>query len=405
MIEFVDNLLAIIISFFSILLCVELLLGIYFIRKLQEQGDVNNLEDVADSGLLKNVVLIPAHNESDVIADTLISLKSELSPLDKIVVVADNCSDTTIDICKELGVIVVERLSTDKLGKGYALDFGVKWSLENLEFDSLVIFDADCKFKQGSFLSLVTQTNFTGKIHQASYLMKAANDDPKRKVSEFTWWIKNAIRATGLNLLNVGCHIQGSGVAFPKHTLSSVDFASGSIVEDLELGLNLSINKNDVVYYPSSQVESYFPSNDKGLEQQRQRWEHGHLDTVLKMPFFMGSAIKNRSLKAAILVADAAIPPLFAYIILLVLAFFVGLIFSFNESYTLMTAGINSLLSLAVLLILAWLIRGYHILQVSDIVGIARFLKDKVKVYVSFLTKKQTTWVRTTRDDKKDDKD
>ena len=69
-------------------------------------------------------MLIPAHNESSGVIATLQCLKSQLQAGDRILLVADNCSDDTASIAGAEGVEVIERTNLDQRGKGYALDFG-----------------------------------------------------------------------------------------------------------------------------------------------------------------------------------------------------------------------------------------------------------------------------------------
>src|SRR4051794_21947706 len=54
-------------------------------------------------------ILIPAHNEGPNIADSIRNIASQLVKGDRIVVVADNCSDDTAKVASEAGATVVER--------------------------------------------------------------------------------------------------------------------------------------------------------------------------------------------------------------------------------------------------------------------------------------------------------
>ena len=55
-------------------------------------------------------ILIPAHNESTGIVQTLLSVKAQLTPNIKVLVVADNCNDDTAAVARSYGVEVIERL-------------------------------------------------------------------------------------------------------------------------------------------------------------------------------------------------------------------------------------------------------------------------------------------------------
>ena len=83
-------------------------------------------------------VLIPAYNEEKEIGGLLDSLKKKgLS----ILVVDDGSSDSTSKIAKEKADIVLR--NERNLGKGGALRKGIKYLLDNVEFDYLITMDAD----------------------------------------------------------------------------------------------------------------------------------------------------------------------------------------------------------------------------------------------------------------------
>ena len=63
-------------------------------------------------------VLMPAHNESLVITQTLQSILPQLSDEDQLLVVADNCNDDTALIARKLGANVIERKNKLQRGKG-----------------------------------------------------------------------------------------------------------------------------------------------------------------------------------------------------------------------------------------------------------------------------------------------
>ena len=88
-------------------------------------------------------VLIPAHNEQLVIEQTLRTLLPTLGENDRVIVVADNCDDDTAVLAQQAGTTVVERNDTERRGKAYALDFGVRY-LETEPPDVVAVIDADC---------------------------------------------------------------------------------------------------------------------------------------------------------------------------------------------------------------------------------------------------------------------
>src|SRR5665213_3675133 len=65
-------------------------------------------------------VLIPAHNESTGLQPTLDDIKPQLGSTNRLVVVADNCSDDTASVATERGAEVAIRNDLTRIGKGYA---------------------------------------------------------------------------------------------------------------------------------------------------------------------------------------------------------------------------------------------------------------------------------------------
>ena len=92
------------------------------------------------------VVIVPAHNEELVLAGTLDSLGKQDYPAGcfEIVVVADNCLDTTAALAGSHGVTVMERTHAEERGKGYALNHAFAHLLSRPEpAEGFVIVDAD----------------------------------------------------------------------------------------------------------------------------------------------------------------------------------------------------------------------------------------------------------------------
>jgi len=77
------------------------------------------------SGAGKFVILMPAHNEEAIIEDTVRHTLSKLGPTGRLLVIADNCTDSTARRARAAGAEVTERHDPHHRGKGYALAHGV----------------------------------------------------------------------------------------------------------------------------------------------------------------------------------------------------------------------------------------------------------------------------------------
>ena len=99
---------------------------------------------------------------------------------------------------------------------------------------------------------------------QALYLMTAPPGSAiNHQVAEFAWRLKNHVRPLGLKALGLPCQLMGTGMAFPWGVIRSAELASGFIVEDLKLGLELAAGGHPPAF-SSAMVTSTFPSSAEG---------------------------------------------------------------------------------------------------------------------------------------------
>ena len=118
------------------------------------------------------VILIPAHDEEAGIAPTLAALQQQRGPQDRIVVVADNCTDRTAEVARECGAEALIRQDPDRRGKGYALEFAFRQLATFGSPEIVVIVDADCIVEAGCLEALLDAAT-AGEPVQGRYLMEA----------------------------------------------------------------------------------------------------------------------------------------------------------------------------------------------------------------------------------------
>jgi cellulose synthase/poly-beta-1,6-N-acetylglucosamine synthase-like glycosyltransferase len=345
------------------------------------------------------VVLIPAHDESAGILPTLEDVKGQLQPGDRLLVVADNCTDDTAAVAAKAGADVIERRDDLRRGKSYALDFGIR-SLRSNDPDIVLVVDADCRLEAGTIDQLAKTCSATGRPVQALYLMNAPEQAAVNQgIAEFAWRIKNDMRPRGLAALGLPCQLMGSGMAFPRQVFSAVEIATGHLAEDLDLGLQLARAGRAPVFCPGAVVRSVFPSREADSASQRQRWEHGHLSVLAgKVLPSAWAAVRDRNWRLLALGLDTGVPPL-VLLAVLITAVFIASLFGWLVGMgkaALMVSSIGLAL-LAAALGLAWMACGRDLLTRATLSSLAPFLKRKVGIYArAFASNK--TWTRTGRD-------
>ena len=345
-------------------------------------------------------VLIPAHNESQLIASTIRSIVPQLVAADRLLVVADNCSDETADIAAAEGAEVVVRTDAERRGKGYALDAGVN-HLRGAPPSVVLIVDADCHVSDGTVDRLVRASGASGTPAQALYLMQAAADAPaSMRISEFAWLVKNKVRPEGLDRLGLPCQLTGSGMAFPWAALSRATLATGHIVEDLKLGLELARNGSAPTLCRGTLVTSEFPSSSAGVKTQRTRWEHGHLSVISRegAGFFL-QAVRARNWKLLAMTIDLCVPPTALLVLLGALSWICGaLLFLRTGSVGGLAAATVAVALIAASVLGSWLTYARRLLPLSDLLLAATYALRKVPLYAHFLVARQIDWVRSRRD-------
>lgn len=366
---------------------------VFSLRKYHPQA-------MPDVGRPSVAVLIPAHNESSGVIPTLQSLKTQLQTGDRIVLVADNCTDDTASVAKAEDVEVIERSNLNLRGKGYALDFGIRYLMESPP-EVVIIVDADCIVEAEGLERLARTCLANNRPVQALYLMKSpAQASLKTKIAEFAWAVKDWARPLGYLQLGLPCQLMGTGMAFPWVLLQSAELATGHIVEDLKLGLEFASARRPPLFCPEALVTSTFPQNNEGVQSQRTRWEHGHLSMIFKDgPRELMASINALNLGLFALVIDMCVPPL-ALLMLLVLA-----LCFFSLAIAVLTASLMpwvlvffTFLILVFGILLAWTKFGKSIISLRELLSVPLYIFGKVSLYIKFLVKRQVEWVRSSRD-------
>jgi glycosyltransferase involved in cell wall biosynthesis len=345
-------------------------------------------------------ILIPAHNESLVIAQTLKSILPQLGSKDQVLVVADNCNDNTASIARHLGAIVAERFNKEHRGKGYALDYGLQ-QLKTNPPEVVIIVDADCIISANAISLLAKTCVQYQRPVQALYDMESQpNPSIKARVAAFAWVVKNKVRPLGFKSIGLPCQLMGTGMAFLWQDILLVNLASGHIVEDMKLGVDLTRHNKPPLFLPEVLVTSVFPPTQAATNTQRARWEHGHLSVIInEAPKLIAEAIKSKNLSMLGLALDLIVPPLAVLAMLASVAFLAcALIHQFYAIPLAFAQSTILLLALASGVLLAWLFFGKDIISFKQLCYAPIYAFSKIPLYIKFFFNRQVEWVRSKRD-------
>ena len=346
-------------------------------------------------------VLIPAHNEAAGIATTLRSVQAQLRSSDCVLVVADNCDDDTAAAARRAGAQVIERSDRVQRGKGFALDFGVRHLAAQPPTVVLVV-DADCLLDDGAVDALVGLCIASGRPVQALYDMNApVGAGLRARVSAFAWRVRNDVRPSGWWRIGAPCQLMGTGMAFPWPLLRDAPLASGNIVEDVQLGVDLALRGAAPLFAPHARVSSEFPAADDAAAAQRRRWEHGNLSVMLvQAPRLLLAGLRDFKVGLLAMAADLMVPPLALLAQLQLGAVALGAVVLWLGAGTgpLMIGG-TAVIVLAASIVAAWHLRGRSVIGLSELLVTApAYALRKVPMYLAFLWRRESTWVRAKRD-------
>lgn len=345
-------------------------------------------------------VLMPAHDEALLIQRSVAAVLPQLQPGDRLLVVADNCSDDTAALARAAGAEVIERKDAERRGKGYALDFG----RSHLAADApelVIILDADCEPGELALQRLAETCAASGRPTQALYLMRApAGAGLKLRIAEFAWRVKNRLRPAGWAALGLPCQLMGSGMAFAWRDLAAIDLASGHLVEDLKMGLDLCRLGRPPLFSPQARVFSDFPASEEGLASQRTRWEHGHLGVILaEVPRLLAESVRRGDRALLALTLDLLVPPLALLTLLVLLALgLAGLWLLLSGQGTPLALALVLALAMGGTVLLAWWRCGRDLLALGTLLYAPVYALKKIPLYLGFVVKRQVEWVRSRRD-------
>jgi cellulose synthase/poly-beta-1,6-N-acetylglucosamine synthase-like glycosyltransferase len=345
-------------------------------------------------------IVVPAHNEADVIAKSLDSIRPQLVEGDRLIVVADNCTDSTAERAFAHGAHVWPRRDEVRRGKGHAIQHAIERLIEDPP-DVVICIDADCIARAGAIDILARAAVHNERPIQAAFIMHEARAaGVLGAVSAFAVLVKNYVRPRGLQRLGLPCLITGSGIAYPWHVLKKVVHPGADIVEDMRYTVDLALAGYAPLPCLEAEVHSQLPSQRDSFISQRTRWEHGHLQVLsAECPRLIKAFFLTGSVSALALALELLVPPLSMFVPLFFLA---GAIIIGASASLGAVAPATLWLSSAALFMtglgFAWHKFGRRILAARQLASIPHYMMTKLPIYTRFFTHRQSAWVRTARD-------
>jgi hypothetical protein len=256
-------------------------------------------------------VLIPAHDEEEGLPALLASLGigAPGSPLGRVLVIADHCTDATADVARAAGAEVLERRD-GPAGKPGALRDGLAWLRRGDPSAEAVLFlDADCVCAPGLPARVSAGLAAGALAVQAPYAIEGGGDGGAGAGVELGVFLRNILRPAGLTRLGLPVSLAGSGFALAGPALEGLSFED-HLAEDLRLSHVLLGRGIHARLLTGTSVTSRLPPDDEALAVQRERWEGGILATWRTLPGIAARLARRGDARGLVGLADWSAPPL-----------------------------------------------------------------------------------------------
>jgi len=356
---------------------------------------------VAQGPDIQLAVVIPAHNEALLIAETVRAAREQIGPTTRLLVIADNCSDATAELARSAGAVVVEREDPSHRGKGFALACA-RDCLSAEPPDAVFVLDADCRIANGNLQQSANHAAAVREPIQYANLLSASRDAPSLVlVSNFAMFIKNLVRARGLYRLGGGITLFGTGMMIPWRVFLRLDLATSEAVEDLGMALSLALSGTKVHFDEHLTVISAAAQLADSLGQRR-RWEHGFIAHSVRtaLPLVrLGFVRRSRHLTA--LGAHMLVPPLALLFLIGAVALVPAVTAVFygqpGPAAVLLTAFVLAIAATGA----AWTMHGRAALPLRALLRAPFYVLWKIPFYVGLLSARERQWTRTRRANEK----
>lgn len=273
------------------------------------------------SRTLKFDVIVPAHNEASVIERTVLSLRKIDWPPDRfrILVIADNCTDSTASLARHGGAEALERHDATLRGKGYALAFAFRSSREHAWADAVVVVDADAEVSSNLLAAFAARIERGLHAIQAHYGILNPMASWRTRLITIAKAAFHIVRSRAREHMNLSCGIRGNGWCVTHELLKQVPYKAYSLTEDLEYGIDIGLAGYRVAYADEAHSDAEMVTNEQAASKQRRRWEDGRFELIRSrtIPLLL-AAVRRADIVCLDLALDLMVLPL-SYVTLNVL--------------------------------------------------------------------------------------
>ena len=237
-------------------------------------------------------ILIPCHNEEDVIYDTLQNIQKIKYPKDyfNVYIIMDNCTDNTL---KEFNRFKqdypfstnINKIIVNGGSKPKALNKAISYLKENnlWNADNIIILDADNIISDTMLQSYDYYHKMYNDILQCRILSANDNNIISQGFTSSFNFMAYGFQYTR-NCIGLSASLSGTGFSIKRDIFDKVGFNKcDTLTEDLEFSILCILNGYKIKYVPEEYVLNQHLESFKPSLIQRIRWCRGHMQTAMKL--------------------------------------------------------------------------------------------------------------------------
>jgi 1,2-diacylglycerol 3-beta-glucosyltransferase len=227
------------------------------------------------------LVVIPAHNEGKLIADTVESVRNADYPSAqlRVAVIADNCTDDTAAHARNAGAVCFERADPSRPGKPQALHW-IFQQVDLTDVDSVVIIDADTVVDRWYFRIMDGRLRHGERAIQGHYGVMNPEESWLTRLSVLPVTLNSYLMFPGKRALGLSCPLAGNGMCFDAAIIRSLGWNAFTLSEDWEYYLILVTHGYQVTSAPEAVIYGQVARTLDLGKAQRMRWMKGRIDAT-----------------------------------------------------------------------------------------------------------------------------